>query len=864
MIYRLHLLAGCAFVAALGSGAPALAQTATRPSTDGQELEQIVVTARRRAEDIQKVPVAVTAISGEGLTHQAIVNAQDLRKVLPGMNVSSGTGGTGGRTATAFTIRGQGGSFGAGGTGVAVYLAETPSPFVDLFDVQSVQALKGPQGTLFGRVTTGGAVLLAPRTPTDQFEGYVLGRYGDYATRLVEFGVGGPIFGDVLQFRAAGQVSASDGFTRNVFLNHNVDSYDKDSFRLTLRFHPVEVLENTTILTARSRTDNTARGQIGLANPQGTVTAATGVVNGNIRPIPAPVAQAVGLACPGGVCPTWLTVMRQVRDMEAAAGPKIVNDNSNTFGATSHDYTIINNTQLHLTDDLLLKNIFSYNWGNVVSDGDNGQDVTYLPLHEGYDSSGPSTTNRTISEELQLQAELFDDRLQITSGGYFEQNWMPVWQRTLSGMYAGYGTSVQQPGAGAPAAQVAAYNSCLAGVPFNDVSSGYCHNYTGMTVLGSKTFSLNHGAYANAQLKVTDKFRLSGGIRKTWVLSRTRAATLLTGRLGLTSAAAPNTPLTGILTRTVSIRGNPRSFVLPAPQETWPGAPVTEQKTTGSKTTWMVAADYTFDNNIFVYGTIRTGYKPGGNNANVAAGLPLATYGPENVTDYEVGVKGNWSIGGIRGRSSAEFYWDKYSNIQRTIFTGITLPSGQIATTQVVANVAVANIRGFDLETSVALNDWVEATGYFSLTDAKYKKWPNTGQFAANGVPATADLTQNMIAFTSKYRWGVQPALNIVSVPNEIGKARITANIYYQSKFATADLNEPFDTFVVQPAATKMDIRAELAEVAGSQFTAAAGVTNVFDKRNRLGTANLSTFTGVGIVQYAEPRIWYVEGTYRF
>ena len=150
------------------------AQSQTQ-STDGASDNanisgtEIVVTAQRRDERAQDVPISITAFSPERLQQQGITQAQNLQAVVPSLVV--GNNGTPSREAQSFTIRGQGATFQAS-PGVVVYLNEVPLPapisipqqggagnFVDL---ENVQVLNGPQGTLFGRNTTGGAVLLTP------------------------------------------------------------------------------------------------------------------------------------------------------------------------------------------------------------------------------------------------------------------------------------------------------------------------------------------------------------------------------------------------------------------------------------------------------------------------------------------------------------------------------------------------------------------------------------------------------------------------------------------------------------------------------------------------------------------------------
>src|SRR5476651_1721854 len=152
------------------SAAPAFAQQAAQPSASSGGLEEIVVTARRKEEKLQTVPVAVTAFSPRSLEEKHIESASDLAHFVPALVSSQET-----RDEQVFYLRGQGPNGGQGGApGVITYFAEVPffgsGPGI-YFDL-NLQVLRGPQGTLFGRNTTGGAVLFEPNRPTNNFEGY--------------------------------------------------------------------------------------------------------------------------------------------------------------------------------------------------------------------------------------------------------------------------------------------------------------------------------------------------------------------------------------------------------------------------------------------------------------------------------------------------------------------------------------------------------------------------------------------------------------------------------------------------------------------------------------------------------------------
>ena len=128
-----------------------------------------------------------------------------------------------------------------------------------IFDTSSVHVLKGSQGTLFGRNTSGGAVLFAPQMPgQDEFSGYIDTRLGNYNRADVEFGYGGPIIpgSDMLSFRVAGQSLNREGYTTYQLDGTKLDNENKQNFRGILTFKPIEGLENTTIVQSTSEHEN--------------------------------------------------------------------------------------------------------------------------------------------------------------------------------------------------------------------------------------------------------------------------------------------------------------------------------------------------------------------------------------------------------------------------------------------------------------------------------------------------------------------------------------------------------------------------------------------------------------------------------
>jgi iron complex outermembrane receptor protein len=232
---------------------PAVAQTAAAPpaAQRASDVAELIVTARRRAENLEDVPVAVTALTGTQLEKQSVLSPSDLIRVAPGL--MTGPSSTRGYNQLVFAIRGQrnGDGTSAADPSVGVYFAEVPqnSPqglngaFIDL---ESVQVLKGPQGTLFGRNATAGAVLITPRAPNQDFGGYIKATAGDYNLRDVEAVVNIPL-NDQLAIRAAYKATSRDGYMHQIITNTDFDNIDAQTGRLSVRWTPSDKFTSTTI-----------------------------------------------------------------------------------------------------------------------------------------------------------------------------------------------------------------------------------------------------------------------------------------------------------------------------------------------------------------------------------------------------------------------------------------------------------------------------------------------------------------------------------------------------------------------------------------------------------------------------------------
>ena len=202
-------------------------------------IEEVVVTARRTEESLQEVPIAVTAFSADGVKAKQIIAGTDLQMNAP--NVSFTPTNFGGNS---FSIRGIGRlvTAGSGEAGVSMHINDIPvagnTVTSEYFDIQRVEVLRGPQGTLFGRNATGGVVNVITRKPEmDVFNGFIEAEVGNYNHERQRFAVNIPIM-DGLAARVAGTALVRDGYTENLYelSDGDVDGRDNEEYRVSLRW----------------------------------------------------------------------------------------------------------------------------------------------------------------------------------------------------------------------------------------------------------------------------------------------------------------------------------------------------------------------------------------------------------------------------------------------------------------------------------------------------------------------------------------------------------------------------------------------------------------------------------------------------
>lgn len=266
-----NLLAGSALMLSLTVSGTALAQDSNVEAPNGEQNEGgvnvIVVTAQKRAQNLQDVPVSVTAFDDQMIAEAGFTNSLSIGDQVPNLEIK-----TFGGVPNIF-IRGVGNNdFNSSSIGpISVYrddvvVASTGSQIFSLFDLERIEVVRGPQGTLFGKNTTGGAVQFFSKLPGDEFEGNARVGYGRYSLFEGEVAASLPIT-DNFSVRIAGMVRKRDGEKRNLFDNTDAINVDEAAARAIFRLRPGPDTDlRLTVGGGRDRSDYLENKPVGVIN----------------------------------------------------------------------------------------------------------------------------------------------------------------------------------------------------------------------------------------------------------------------------------------------------------------------------------------------------------------------------------------------------------------------------------------------------------------------------------------------------------------------------------------------------------------------------------------------------------------------
>ena len=747
---------------AFGAGAtPVFAQSTTPPpvapaedaSAPSKYSDEILVTARRTEERSQDVPISMTVFSQQQISDRNIVNAGDLVTYTPSLSSNSRYG----PENTSFAIRGfvqdQNTS-----PSVGVYFADVVAPRANggttsgngagpgsFFDLENVQVLKGPQGTLFGRNTTGGAILLVPQKPTHELGGYLEGTVGDYGLIRTQGVINLPL-GDTVRLRLGGDREQRGGYLNNrpngttgglVIGPKAYGDINYYALRASLVVDVTRDLENYTIGTySDSETNGSA---------------------------PKMFCVIAGATCVSSAAPGTLTGYRAVNyqaQINATPGFYDVSIGEPNAHQSIRQWQLINTTTWTASDSLTIKNIISYAQFRQRQDqaiyGDNGYDpatgqinyaVSVLPAPGKYNSA-----EATFTEELQLQGRVGDDRFVYQLGGYYEHaSPLDGFQTTMSPSFVS-------------CTDVATLQCTDArGIATSNGAGGNLQGRVGSVSISRSMYHFNDvGIYAQGTYKLLDQLSLTGGIRYTW--DDTRGL----GESVKVNFPAPNTPSYSCVQPIGAVTGGTSAQVLADPTLC-----NLARESKSSRPTWLVDLEYKPTADIMTYAKYARGYRQG--SVNVAS-YGLETWNPEQVDTYEVGVKTSLH-GAVHGTFNVAAFYNDFTDqqIQAGIIacTSISLPQCPFIPTSAsgIANAGKSTIKGVEVETSLTLFKGFRVDGGYTYLDTKINSIAaptiplgfTTLSLPAAGGPITL-TPQNQYTITGTYTLPLDASVGRISL----------------------------------------------------------------------------------------------------
>lgn len=780
---------------------------------DTAGLEEIIVTARRVEERLQDVPISMTVLNQQQLAERNVLSGRDLATYTPSLAANARFG----TENTSFAIRGFTQEIRTTAS-VGMYFADVVAPRGgasttsgdgagpgNFFDLQNVQVLKGPQGTLFGRNTTGGAVLLVPQKPTSKFEGYLEPSYGSYEMLGIQAVLNAPL-SDRVRLRLGVDDHHRDGYLKNIsgVGPSRLGEVDYTAARASLVVDVADNVENYTI--------------------------GSHLLSDNIGDIPQVFACNPAIA-PFGPFACAQVARAQGRDFYT------VENGDPTPQTRSETWQAINTTTWLATDTLTLKNIISY--AELVNDnrseifGDNfllpaatgpfaGQRLIFTNLRG---APGRHVTDQsTFTEELQFQGRSEDSRLIWQGGVYFEQS-----------------DALNPNGAQSPQTIICADSNNLRCI---DVLGVFAGRPGAVGTLGYRVGEIEYrdwAVYGQASYKLTDPLTFTLGLRYTE--DRSESVT----QAAVYRFPAPNTPVSSCISALV---GDPRAPV---------SNPSNCEQTFENKTsapTWLVGLDYAPTDSLMVYAKYSRGYRMGSVNPYGADGYNI--FDEEKVDTYEIGMKSSF-VGAFSGTFNIAAFYNDFQDqqLQVNFSCSTQCVSGNIG----IVNAGKSRISGVEVDSNVVLFTGLSLNLSYAYLDTKLVELdPVTllpgslyDRVQYTSVPGSElPLSPNhKVSGTLTYQW---------PLPKSVGEVRIGTTYTYTDE----QLVSTATPFGVLPSYELFNVNLSWESIGGAPVDVALFATNVTEEKYATyvtGTYNIAGFESRVL---GEPRMYGARVRWRF
>ncbi|MCV6621395.1 MAG: TonB-dependent receptor [Cellvibrionaceae bacterium] len=649
--------------------------------------EEVVVTARKREESLQDVPVSVTAFSGAGLENRGISNLQGINNFTPNLELSNGRPDGGGSAAQAY-IRGVGQSDflfpndpGVGLYVDDVYLARSVGGMLALVDVERVEVLRGPQGTLYGKNTIGGAIKVVTKKPTGEAGGKLQMTLGRYDRRdvmgSVDFAMGDS---------AAGRIQVGslqrDGYVIRNFDGVDLGNEDKKMLRADFAFEASDNIDVRISADIQKQRQNGAPGTLikvvpstagAMPDPTGAIDPVTnipGVIPGtgiietlyNGAVIPNIIAPSLGLPADTQFDERWIT-----GNSRSSNGTAKVADDNDIWGISA---TI----DWDLGNEMSLKSISAYR--NMEAQFGRDGDHSPLPVVSTFNNF----EQWQFSQELQLSGISFDDRL----------NW-------LAGVYA-----FKESASDLNDVKLVSGTYDLIGLEFDLTPS-------------SDIDIESLAAFAHASYDISEKLSMTAGLRYTYEKKELARSFILTQSQQPITIRETGVPLT---------------------EDGKFGPPLEESWTRLSP---KIGIDYHLEDDVLLYALFASGFKSGGWSPRPQVGTENKAFDHEVLNSFETGIKSKWMDGRLVANMS--MFYNIYEDMQITT-VGADAVTGQLVLS--VNNAGEAKMSGLELEVKALPTPQLEVQMGLGYLNARYNELDeSSGIRKSNELPDAPELTFN-------------------------------------------------------------------------------------------------------------------------
>lgn len=833
----------------LSLAGPAFAQEPASPGPEEFGLEEIIVTAQKREQNLQEVPLAVSAISAEILEQIGVRDTRDLSGLAPSVTVVQGTTSN---TAGVISMRGitspASESFGLDSANAlyidGVYIARSGAAGMDVMDLARVEVLRGPQGTLFGRNSTGGALALVSRDPAETFSAsasLTAGNFGHSAGKFsLDTGRAGPITATVSYSK-----SSREGFVDNILepdSKKDPGSREVEAFRAAVVF------------------DIGDAGRIRYIYDQSTTSGTayafqlTNVANGTARP-PLSVNGQPGI-----------TVTQQAPVQQLLAGVTFLDPRCAALAAPTRDYrdTICLGSDEVGTDDTWGNNLqFEYDFDAFRLKTTTGY-RQWDSFTRGSDLDGlgpfrsPLFTNASLLNGLPQALLAFIPTVPAAARPFVAAAPVPT---TTQGLFdtnnvrnhEQFSQEIEVSG------ETDAFDWVVGAFYFEEEGGEVNPQNSGFVLDTNGIFLGNFGALG-PQLAAANpaRYRLvvTNGLLEYNVKAQSQAlygqgTWYVDGRDGDLS-------ITAGLRQT----SDDKSIVRFQSGATRPSSP-DRGAASFDKLTWNLMARYEVNDDISTYARVATGYRAGGFNApdtTQAGTTTLVPFRPESLTSYEAGVKTE-TFGG-RLRLNGAIYYNKYTDFAVNI--PVVTSSPGIFGSRIV-NAGEVAYTGAEIEGEALLSRYLSADFAIGYVDAETQQLliPTSG---APGSPIVDIASINVAGYTSE--WTGNIALN-ANFPTGFGDSEIIGRISYRyesPKYSFSNnLSTPFNEQIRSDTINNVDAQLIWSRVAvgGADLDFRLWGRNLFDENDFVRAIDFGALGYAGGI-FGDPRTFGVTVSARY